>query len=72
MLLDIFGELGVRSRDALMIGDTSFDLEMAGNAGCAGLGVLSGGQRLEHLVPHRPLAVLPGVGELPAWLAGGG
>jgi phosphoglycolate phosphatase len=70
MLLDIFGELGVRSRDALMIGDTSFDLEMAGNAGCAGIGVLSGGQRLEHLVPHRPLAVLPGVGELPAWLAG--
>ena len=68
MLLDIFDELGVRPEDAVMIGDTSFDLEMAGNAGCAGIGVLSGGQRLEHLAPHRPLAVLQSVRELPAWL----
>ena len=70
MLLGIFDELGVRAADAVMIGDTSFDLEMAGSAGCAGIGVLSGGQRLEHLAPHRPLAVLPGVRELPAWLRG--
>ena len=35
--------------EAVMIGDTSFDLEMAANAGCRGIGVLSGGQRLEHL-----------------------
>ncbi len=70
MLLGLFDELGVRASEAVMIGDTSFDLEMAGNAGCAGIGVLSGGQRLEHLAPHRPLAVLPGVRELPAWLRG--
>ena len=68
MLLGLFAELGVRATEAVMIGDTSFDLEMAGNAGCAGVGVLSGGQRLEHLAPHRPLAVLPSVRELPAWL----
>jgi phosphoglycolate phosphatase len=70
MLLGLFDELGVRPAEALMIGDTSFDLEMAGNAGCAGVGVLSGGQRREHLVPHRPVAVLPSVRELPAWLSG--
>ncbi len=52
-----------------MIGDTSFDLEMAGNAGCRGIGVLSGGQRLEHLAPHRPVAVLESVRDLPDWLA---
>ena len=68
MLLGLFDELGVTPADALMIGDTSFDLEMAGNAGCRGLGVLSGGQRREHLAPHRPIAILPSVGELPAWL----
>lgn len=68
MLLGLFDELGVPARDALMIGDTSFDLEMASNAGCAGLGVLSGGQREEHLAPHRPLAILPGVEALPEWL----
>lgn len=69
MLLGLFAELGVAPQDALMIGDTSFDLEMACNAGCSGVGVLSGGQRLEHLSPHRPLAVLPSVRDLPAWLA---
>lgn len=71
MLFGLFDELGVGAGEAVMIGDTSFDLEMAGNAGCAGIGVLSGGQRLEHLAPHRPLAVLPGVRDLPAWLRGG-
>lgn len=69
MLLGLFDELGVSAAEAVMIGDTSFDLEMAGNAGCRGIGVLTGGQRLEHLAPHRPVAVLPSVRELPAWLA---
>jgi phosphoglycolate phosphatase len=72
MLLGLFAELGVSPSEALMIGDTSFDLEMAGNAGCRGIGVLSGGQRLEHLAPHRPVAVLPSVRELPEWLRGTG
>src|SRR6187402_2730495 len=61
MLLGLFEELGVRASEAVMIGDTSFDLAMAANAGCAGIGVLTGGQRREHLAPHRPLAILPGV-----------
>jgi len=68
MLLGLFEELGVRASEAVMIGDTSFDLAMATNAGCAGIGVLTGGQREEHLAPHRPLAILPGVRDLPAWL----
>ncbi len=69
MLFGLFEELGVAAAEALMIGDTSFDLEMATNAGCRGIGVLSGGQRLEHLMPHRPVAVLASVRELPDWLA---
>ena len=68
MLLGLFAELGVRPEEALMVGDTSFDLEMAANAGCASVGVLSGAQGAAHLAPHRPLAVLPSVRELPAWL----
>jgi len=68
MLLGLFEELGVSPGEAVMIGDTSFDLEMAGNAGCRAIGVLSGGQCLEHLAPHRPIAVLASVRELPAWL----
>lgn len=68
MLFGLFDELGVSPAQALMIGDTSFDLAMAANAGCSGVGVLTGGQRLEHLSPHGPLAVLASVRELPAWL----
>ncbi|MEO8275171.1 MAG: HAD-IA family hydrolase [Thermoanaerobaculia bacterium] len=70
MLLGIFDELAVSPGEAVMIGDTSFDLEMARNAGCRGVGVLSGGQRLEHLEPYLPVVVLPSVRELPRWLSG--
>lgn len=69
MLLSLFDELGVRPSEALMIGDTSFDLEMATNAGCASVGVLTGAQSDAHFSPHRPLAVLPSVRDLPAWLS---
>lgn len=69
MLLGLFSELGVRPAETLMIGDTSFDLEMARNACCAAVGVLSGAQTALHFEPHAPLGVLPDVSELPAWLA---
>lgn len=39
MLLAALAEAGVEAGQAVMIGDTSFDIEMAGNAGMAGFGV---------------------------------
>lgn len=69
MLLGLFEELGTRPEESLMIGDTSFDLEMASNARCASVGVLSGAQSHPHFELHAPLAVLPSVRELPSWLA---
>jgi phosphoglycolate phosphatase len=69
MLLQLFDELGVAARDALMVGDTAWDLEMAQNAGCAGVGVLTGGHRREQLESCGPLACLASVAELPAWLS---
>jgi len=68
MLLGLYEELGVRPEETLMIGDTSFDLEMANNARCAAVGVLTGAQSAEHFAPHAPLAVLESVADLPAWL----
>jgi phosphoglycolate phosphatase len=68
MLLGLYDELGVKPEDTLMIGDTSFDLEMAKNARCASVGVLTGAQSAAHFAPHEPLAVLPSVAELPDWL----
>jgi|HubBroStandDraft_3_1064219.scaffolds.fasta_scaffold00522_5 phosphoglycolate phosphatase len=68
MLLDVCAAVGVEPREALMIGDTTYDLEMARNAGAAGLGVLSGSHSWEDLAACSPVACLASVVELPAWL----
>jgi len=69
MLIDLLGELGTSPVDALMIGDTSYDLEMARGAGVPALAVTSGGHATEELGRFDPVAMLAGVHELPAWLA---
>ncbi len=69
MLLDVMGELGVRPQETLMIGDTTYDLQMAQEAGSAGLGVLSGSHSREMLLSWNPLACLDSVEQLPPWLA---
>ena len=70
MLLDILDELGARPDEAVMIGDTTYDLAMARAAGMAGLAVLSGSQAREELERLEPLACLASVAEVPDWLAG--
>ncbi|WP_299423910.1 HAD-IA family hydrolase [uncultured Shimia sp.] len=39
MITTALAETGVEARDAVMIGDTSYDMEMAASAGVAGIGV---------------------------------
>ena len=51
-----------------MIGDTRWDLELAANAGVDAVAVLSGSWTAKQLADYRPLAILEGVRELPAWL----
>jgi len=68
MLLDILDELGVPPREAVMIGDTTYDLEMARNARTHAIGVCSGGHCREELLRLEPLACLDQVVELAAWL----
>jgi len=68
MLEGLFDELGVAPGAALMIGDTNWDLEMARNAGCAAVGVLSGAQSEERLAACEPLALLPDLNALPPLL----
>jgi phosphoglycolate phosphatase len=69
MLLEILDELGVAPRDAVMIGDTTYDLEMARSARTHGVGVTSGGHSREELERLGPLACLDQVVELAPWLA---
>jgi phosphoglycolate phosphatase len=68
MLEGLFAELGVHPGEALMIGDTNWDLEMAAAAGCAAVGVLSGAQPEELLARSQPLACLPDLTAIPAFL----
>lgn len=68
MLLDLMGELGTGKGETLMVGDTSYDLLMAANAGCASVGVLTGGHGRSELSTASPLALLEHLGELPSWL----
>jgi phosphoglycolate phosphatase len=69
MLLDLLDELGVAARDAVMIGDTTYDLEMARTARTLAVGVCSGGHSREELLELEPLACLDDVVGLRPWLA---
>jgi phosphoglycolate phosphatase len=70
MLFEILDELGVSGREALLVGDTVHDLRMAANAGVAAVAVASGSASPDELRGLGPLAVLPDVTHLPAWLRG--
>jgi len=68
MVHEILDELGVRADEALVIGDTTHDLDMAAAAGIPAVGVTSGSSTGEQLATRKPLAILPGVSALPGWL----
>lgn len=69
MLNEILDELGLDAAAGLMIGDTSYDMEMAARAGMDRLGVSYGAHRRELLAPHAPLGFLDDIRDLPGWLA---
>jgi phosphoglycolate phosphatase len=69
MLHQIIEEMGVMPRQALMIGDTEYDLQMASNARMPSLGVAYGVHSRERLLKHNPLACLQRVTDIPPWLA---
>lgn len=68
MLLEIMAELGVAPAATVMVGDTEFDLAMAGNAGTAAVGVCYGAHEPGRLLVHKPLACLESIYELPGLL----
>lgn len=68
MLEQLLDELRVAPGRALMIGDTSHDLDMARNAGIASLAAGFGAHPAESLAAYAPLAVCHSFSELAAWL----
>jgi len=68
MLLEIMDELAVQAEAALMIGDTSHDMEMARAAGVDALAVTYGAHPREGLRACGPLDCLSDVAALGEWL----
>ena len=68
MLQELMAEFDVAPERLLMIGDTTHDLQMAVNAGCASVGVSYGAHEPDAFHALQPLAVAPSVRELHDWL----
>ena len=69
MLDELMAEFAVPPERTLMVGDTTHDLQMAINAGVAGLAVGYGAHSAAALDALNPLARLHSVGGLARWLA---
>ena len=68
MLEELIDEFATSKERTLMIGDTTHDLQMAVNAGAAGLAVSYGAHSAEALLRLKPLACVQDVRELGEWL----
>ena len=69
MLQQIVAHCGVRPEQALMVGDSSFDLLMARNAGMDSVAVSYGAQSIEALKAYEPRLAIDRFSELHAWLS---
>lgn len=68
MLLELMEEQGVTPERTLMIGDTTHDLQLARNAGCASVAVSYGAHQSDSFGELDPLFVAHSVAGLQAWL----
>jgi phosphoglycolate phosphatase len=68
MLLELMEELDVSADRTLMIGDTTHDLQLALNAGCASVGVSYGAHEPVSFEALNPLHIAHSVEDLSVWL----
>ena len=69
MLHELMREFGAEPERTLMIGDTTHDLQMAVNAGCASVGVSYGAHEPSEFGALRPRFIAHSATELHRWLA---
>jgi len=72
MLLELMEALDVAPGRTLMIGDTTHDLQLALNAGCASVGVSYGAHEPQSFDALQPLFVAHSVSSLSSWLLDNG
>lgn len=70
MLRELLEEAGFSVEQALMIGDTEYDMAMAKSIGMTAVGVTCGVHDPERLLKTGARAVIETVRELPSWLQG--
>ncbi|MBR9906561.1 MAG: HAD-IIIA family hydrolase [Gammaproteobacteria bacterium] len=58
MLTELLDETGYDVEHAIMIGDSTHDMQMAQNAGMARIAVRFGAHSAEQLAPHQPIAIV--------------
>lgn len=64
MLAEILAETGISAHEAIMVGDTSYDLEMAMNIAMPSVGVTYGVHTPETLAQFNPLSIVNDVSSL--------
>ena len=69
MLEQILAHCEVRPEQALMVGDSSFDLQMARNAGMESVAVSYGAQSIDALKLYEPRLAIDRFSELHTWLS---
>jgi phosphoglycolate phosphatase len=68
MLQEILAEMDVAAERAIMVGDTSYDLEMAQNLNMPRIGVSYGVHSIETLQQYQPLTIAHHVQDLHHYL----
>ena len=68
MLEELLDEFGLISDDAIMVGDTEYDMLMARTVGMDALAVSYGVHDKDNLMKHEPLSCLDSINELSDWL----
>jgi phosphoglycolate phosphatase len=68
MILDIIDYYGINANEAIMVGDTDYDLQMANNAKAKSIGVTYGVHEKQRLLDCKPLICLDNMNELHQWL----
>jgi phosphoglycolate phosphatase len=69
MLEQILQVTGIDADRALMVGDSTFDLQMANNVGMDALAVSYGVQTCDRLLEHKPIGCIHEFDEIHQWLS---
>lgn len=64
MVIDILDFYAIEPSEAVMVGDTEFDLQTAQNAGVACIAVDYGAHEIERLKAHKPLCIIESIDDV--------